>query len=53
MATNIKVFNTYELNNTLYRGSFPIYVSDILCEVETSEDFQSAIDAELAEISED
>ncbi len=53
MATNIKILTVYELNQQTYRGSFPIYVSDVICDVDATEDFQSQLQLQLAEIAED
>jgi len=53
MATNIKIYDSYEVNGKTYKGSFPVYVSDAICEIDPTKQFESDLEKQLKEISED
>ena len=38
MATNIEILNDYEKNGKTYTGSFPLFISTVVCETSTEED---------------
>jgi hypothetical protein len=38
MATNIELLDNYEKNGKTYTGSFPLFVSTVVCETATEED---------------
>jgi hypothetical protein len=49
MAINIEILNDYEKNGKTYTGSFPLFVSTVICEIaseETQEDLLSLIQEE-------
>jgi len=54
MAKNIEILDNYEKNGKTYTGSFPMFVSNVICDTGSSEDeFQQSLEFQLSLIKED
>lgn len=40
MAVNIEILDNYEKNGKTYTGSFPMFISTVVCEVDSEENLQ-------------
>lgn len=54
MANNIEIFDNYEKNRKTFTGSFPMFISNVICDTGFSEEeFQQSLEFQLSLIKED
>lgn len=54
MVKNIEILENYEKNGKTYIGSFPMFVSNVICDTGSAEEeFQQTLEFQLSLIKED